>query len=137
MSTLGGDCKGGLIDAFTEISQVIPQLIPYMPEYGKPLGFRADCCGRILKIAVKLLPRAQEDWARFASIVANRDQIVELLPLKFIDVFGAVPGNINPQLVHDGYRFRAHETWLRSGAYDFEPLAGIPPQQSFGHLTAR
>jgi carbamoylphosphate synthase large subunit len=51
---------------------------------------------------------AEEHRAGFAGIVADGDNVIERLPLKFIDVLGSMAGNINSQFAHDSNRFGAY-----------------------------
>ncbi len=81
------------------------------------------------------LRRTQEHRAAFLSVVADRKDVIELLALEFIDMFGALPADIDAQLTHRGNGFRPHLTGLGTGALDLIHVARIMPQQSFGHLA--
>ena len=69
-----------------EFSQILPQLIPYLPKYFKVFFLRPDNGRRIFETVMQLLSPTEKDGTRFAGVVADRDNIVEELPAKFVDV---------------------------------------------------
>jgi len=117
--------------------QVKPQLVSHAPEYCQAFFFRTWRRRRVFEIVMQLLCAAEEHRASLAGIVADGNHVIEWLSLKFIHILRAMPGNINPQLAHDGYRLRAHEARFHSSADNLETLPRIMPQQPFGHLASR
>lgn len=80
--------------------------------------------------------RAGKDRAAFVCILAKRQDVIEILPGKLVDVLGAMATDINPDLVHDLNSLGADNTRLTSGALDVELDASVTPQQAFGHLAS-
>src|SRR5947209_2293156 len=81
------------------------------------------------------LRRAHENRAAFLGVVADRDDVIEPLTVELIHMLRAMAAYVDAQLTHGGYRFRPHSAGLRAGALDLELIAGIMPQQPFGHLA--
>jgi len=79
--------QSSLFGGESKLTQISPQLVPYAAKNFEALFLRSDGCCRIFETVMQLLRCTEEDRARFSGIVANRDNIVEGLPAKFIDVF--------------------------------------------------
>ena len=119
----------------SELPQIAAQLVSHTPEQSEPLFFGAGKGRRILEIVMQFLRIAKVHRASFAGVVANSNNVVELLCSKFFDVLRTMSPNINADFVHYGNRFRAHEAGFRARAFYFEALSVIMPQETFGHLT--
>ena len=115
-----------LCNAIAKFAQISPQLIPNAPEDIHPFFFSADAGGwRIFKAVMQYFRRTEEHRTGFTGIVADRDYIIEVLPLEFIDVFGAIPGDINPYLAHDSDGFGPDTARFRTGAFYIETIPSI------------
>jgi len=119
----------------SELSQVAAQLVSHTAEQSEPLFFGAGKGRRVLKIVMQFLRLAKVHWASFAGVVANSNNVVELLCSKFLDVLRTMSANVNADFAHNGDRFRADEAGVGARAFYFEALSVIVPQQTFGHLT--
>src|SRR6202012_266958 len=80
---------------------------------------------------------AEKNRTRLASVVANRNHVVEPLTLEFVDMLRAVAGNIDADFSHDCDSFSSYFARFGSCAIDVEPVARIVAQQTFRHLAAR
>ena len=70
----------------SELPQVAAQLVSHTPEQSEPSFFGAGQGRRVLEIVMQLSRFAKVHWASFAGIVANSNNIVELLCSKFFDM---------------------------------------------------
>src|SRR6185312_17148625 len=80
---------------------------------------------RIFKTAMKPLCCAWKNRAAFFSVIADGNHIVEALPVKLINMLGAMPADVDAKLAHDGNRFRSHDPRFSAGAFHVERFAGI------------
>jgi hypothetical protein len=125
-------------DRLTEIPQVNPKLVPNPAEDGHALGIGADTLRwRIFETVVQSLCIAEENGTGLACMVTDRNDVIEVLPVKLGDILRAVTRNVDAQFFHGGDCFGANETGFRARALDFEPVAGIVPQKTFRHLAPR
>lgn len=69
-----------------EIPKVSPQLVA-RAEDCQPFIFRSGERCRILEPAMQALCRTKEHGAGFAGIVTDRNHIIEMPSLQFVDVF--------------------------------------------------
>jgi hypothetical protein len=82
------------------------------------------------------LRRFQERTDSFLLRIANRKDVVEVLVLEFVNVFGAVAGDVDVQFPQNGDGLRPKLAWFGSGARDIESIARIVAKKAFGHLAA-
>ncbi len=85
---------------------------------------------------MQFLSATEENWAGFASVVADGNNVIEGLPVEFVDVFRAMLSNVDPDLLHHGDGFGAHEAWFCARAFNVEFRTGIMSQKSFSHLAS-
>ena len=116
-------------------SQILSDLVANASEYGEPLLLGTLQSGGVFKVVVDGNRLAREDRAAFLCVVADGQDVVELLPGEFIDALGALAGNVDVQLAHGGNGLGPHMAWLGTGAERLETVARVVPQETFGHLA--
>lgn len=79
-----------------------PDLVPDAPEGRLSLQLGAGDRGRVDEAMMDELFPAGEDRAGLAGVVADRDHGVEILVQQFVDVFGSVVRDVDPDLQQDG-----------------------------------
>lgn len=90
----------------------------------------------IVEAPVNLFRAGGESGATSLGVVANGDYVVEALARKFVNAFRSLARNVHAELLHDGNSLRPHLRGSGSGAEYIEAIAGVVPQQAFGHLAA-
>jgi hypothetical protein len=92
----GRDCS---VDAGAfhprKFGQIGTQLITYAPEQSEPFFVGAAERCWVFKAVMQVFRRAEKHRAGFAGAVAYRDDVAEVLAVKFFDGFRAMPGNVN------------------------------------------
>jgi hypothetical protein len=94
----------------------------HIPDATKNRHTFCDIGGRVIEAPVRSIRRAEEYGTGFPSVVANGNHIIEVLPVKFLDGLGAMPGNIDACLSHRGNGFRSDRAGSRAHALHVEPL---------------
>src|SRR5688572_13069863 len=115
---------------FGEVHQFLPDLIPYPPKHLDVPRFR-----RVIEAPVDAFRFAREDRAVLVRVVADRDDVVELLPDEFFHRFRPVSGDIDTYLPHRLDRLRPHEARDRARAVHFKSLPAVVPQQPLRNLA--
>jgi len=72
--------------------------------------------GRVLEAPVNARRVAGEDGARLLRVVADRNDIIEVLPDELINRFGAVTGDVDSDLGASFNRLRANRVRARARA---------------------
>jgi hypothetical protein len=119
-----------------EGTQILPDLIAYSAKEGQAFHIAAFEGGGIFETVVKCDGCSGKDGAVIFSVIANREDVIELPALELVNALGAVVGNVDAQLAHDRYRLRANMAWVSPGAEDFEAIARVAAQEPFRHLAA-
>src|ERR1035437_3193379 len=92
--------------------------------------------GWVFEGPVEALRFSGEYRADFVGVVADGDDVIELLTQEFVDGLGAMAGDVDAELLHDGDGFGAHFRGLRAGGKDIKATARFVTPQAFGHLAA-
>jgi len=71
---------------FCEVGQIGLQFIPDAAEECQPFFFGAVQGGGVVEAMMQPLRRPKEHRATFFGVVADGNHVIELLPLKFIDM---------------------------------------------------
>jgi hypothetical protein len=113
--------------------KVLADLIAYSAKDSQPVRFAAFEGGGIVE---RVMNRngSRKVGAAFLRVIANREDVIEVLAIKLVNMLGAMAGDVDAQLAHDGDRPRTNLAWLGSGAPNFELIAGVMAEQAFGHL---
>lgn len=90
----------------------------------------------IVETPVSLFRAGGEGWTTSMGVVADGDYVVEALAGKFVNAFRSLARNVDAQLLHDGNSLGPHLRGSGPGAEYIEAIAGVVPQQAFGHLAA-
>lgn len=80
--------------------------------------------------------RSGQEWAVIFGVIANREDVIERLAEKFVNVLGTVAGDVDAELAHDGDCLWANVAWFGSGARDLEAMARVVAEEAFGHLAS-
>jgi hypothetical protein len=112
-------------------------LIADSAKCGEPFLFRSLRRRGIFERPMQPLDGDGKDGARFPRRIADGDQEIGRIPEEFIDGFGALAGDVDASLRHDGNCFRTDATRLRAGREDCDAIAGMVAEKTFGHLTPR
>jgi hypothetical protein len=83
--------------------------------------------GWICEAMMQAFCGTEKDRATLPRIVADGQDVIEVLPVKFFDVFRPVRGDIDPHFFHDRNRFSPHDARLRAGAFHLKPIPRIMP----------
>ncbi len=117
-------------------TEIAPDLIADIAEQSELIFGRSMEGGRIFKALVDG-DRTREHRAGFFRVIADRQDVVEVLSGEFVDVLGTMAGDIDAKFVHDLNRFGSYShCGVDASAEDFEAIAGVVAEQSFGHLAA-
>ncbi len=116
-------------------AQVFAYLVAYFAEERQAFRFGA-LEGRGIFERVMKRDGSGKEWAVVFGVIANCEDVIELFALKLVHVLGTVGGNVDAQLAHDGDCFGANMAWVGSGAEDFELIARVVTEQTFGHLAS-
>lgn len=92
--------------------------------------------GGVGETVVDALSGAGEDGAGFAGVVADGDDVVEMLAGEFVDRFRAVLRDIDADLAQDFHGKTIQSNRVRAGAKDFEAIPSQVAQDAFCHLAA-
>src|SRR6266446_3219937 len=90
----------------------------------------------IFKTMVQPFRCTEEYRTSLFGIITYGNDVIEILPLKFIYMLRALTRYINVQLSHNGDSFRSHNTRLCSSAFHIAFLSSVMSQQPFRHLAA-
>jgi hypothetical protein len=82
------------------------------------------------------LLRTRKNRALFGSGVADGDYRSERLACKFGDGFGALDGNVNPDLAHNLNGEGIDAGWLCAGTMNLHRSVTKKTEQAFGHLAS-
>jgi len=112
-------------------------LVADAPEFGQSLFVRALYGGGIFQAPMNALGCGGGNGATLFGAVTHGDDVIEMLPRKFLNGFGAVTRDVNAGLPHDLDGFWADITRLDPRAEDFVGRPAVVSKQAFGHLAAR
>src|SRR5215210_5814617 len=84
--------------------------------------------GRILEAAVDALCAAGEDGAGLLRVVADGNDVVEVLPDELFRRLRAVSRDVDADLAHRLDRLGPHATRVDPGALHLEAVAAVVPQ---------
>lgn len=90
----------------------------------------------ILKGLVEATSVPGTGGAGFVGVVANGQDVVELLIGELVHRLGAMTGDIDANLLHGFSGLGANSTRMGPRAGDIESISCIMPEQTFRHLTA-
>jgi hypothetical protein len=127
--------RAGIGFAGLETLQILPNLVTDTPESSEPLLFGTLQGGRVFKVAMDGNRFTRKNRAALFGVVADGQDVVQVLAGEFIDALGTVTGNVDAQFLHGGNGFGPDVAWLGSGAEHLEAIPGIVTQQAFGHLA--
>src|ERR1035438_1867555 len=105
-------------------AQVFADLVAHVAEEREAVYFAAGERGGVFEGVMQGDGSGKERAAIF-GVVANSEDVIELLALEFVDVLGTMVGDVDTQLAHHGDCFRANMAGVGSGAEDFEAIARV------------
>jgi len=118
-----------------EGAQIFADLIAHPAKQSEALLFAAFERGGVFERAMKCEGCSGKQRAVVFRVIANREDVIEVLVLELANVLGAVAGDIDAQLAHNGDCLRAKMAWFGSCAGYFEPIAGEVAQEALGYLA--
>ena len=83
-------------------------------------------CG-VFKAPRNALSVARKNRTLFVRVVADRNNVIEVLISEFVDGLRAMAGDVYANLPHRGYCFLPHVCWINPGAGYFTAVACIVP----------
>lgn len=112
-------------------------LVSHTPELGQNVFICSSHFGGIVEPNVEtVFDLPDKDRTRFLRIVADGDDVIELIPQKVINALRTAPRDIETKLLHHGNGFRMNFTRRKcAGRINFNILVeGF--QEAFRHLAA-
>ena len=137
-----GPIAGARLDALSAVSiaerllQIVANFVPHPSKHDQALLLRAFTGRRVSEGLVKAFCLAREGRAALSGVIANRQDVIELLALELVDVLGAMIGNINSKLFQNGNRFWSYPAWFRARTFNLETIRTVMCEQPFCHLAA-
>lgn len=77
-----------------------------------------------------------KDWTALFCVIANREDVVEMLVGELVHMFGTMVRNVNPKLPHHRYGFGAYRPRISAGAENVMPISDFVAKQTFCHLAS-
>lgn len=103
----------------------IPDLITHLAEFGLAvLVGTLHRCG-IFEGPMQMLASAGENRAQFHSVIADRDDVIELLPRELINGLRPLAGNVDANLAHDDDCFRTNCGGASASRIHLETITGF------------
>ena len=121
----GSSTSQNLRLAAQKLLQSISNLISYLPEDSELLIRRGS--GRVFKTLMESPPATGKYRARFLSVVADGEDVVELLACKFIHRLRAASCDVDSDLSHCRDSIRIETGWTRTRAEYLELIASDMP----------
>src|ERR1700676_396524 len=78
---------------------------------------------------------AGKNRAALFGVVADGQDVIELLAVEFIHALGTVAGNVDTQFPHGRNGLRPNLARFSSGAEHLKAVSGVVTQEAFGHLA--
>jgi hypothetical protein len=117
-----------------ESTQALSDLIPHFSEH-RELPIRRGR-SRVFKAMMKSLRAPWKYRARFLCVIADGEDIVELLAREFIHRLRAASGDVDSELSHCRNSIRIETSRTSARAEYLELIPGDMSQQTLGHLAA-
>src|SRR3954447_4851208 len=73
--------------------------------------------------------------AALVCVIADRQDVIKVLVLELVYDLGAMAGDVDSNLLHDGDCFRPDAGCPSTGALDFKLVSAICPKEPLSHLT--
>jgi hypothetical protein len=102
----------------------LPEFVAHAAKENEAVRFGAREGGGILKRVMERNGSGEERAVAF-GVIANREDVIEGLALKFVNMLGAVAGDVDAQFAHDSDCFGTNMAGVGSGAEDLESIARV------------
>jgi hypothetical protein len=108
---------------------------PHTPEHRQAFLLRSLLCRRVIEAPVQELESARKDGAPFPGVLANRNDVRNVLSQEAGHVLGFLMRDVNSNFSHGFYRQRIQPPRLDAAAESFEAIARHVPEVALGHLA--
>jgi len=115
-------------DLIRKRSEILANLVPHAAENGNSLVFGTMHGGGVFKVVMDGDGLPGKDGAGLFGVVANGQNVIEMLPAELLDGLGMLAGNVNAQLAHDCDRLGADVAGPGTGALHFETITCVVTQ---------
>jgi hypothetical protein len=111
-------------------------LVSNAAENRQLLFFRPACVSRIIKAPMVPVDLAGKHRTDLVCLSADGDDSLHLPAEEFVEVFGVMAGDINPNLLHNFDCLRVNITGrLGAGALHIKQISSSLSQNTFGHVA--